>query len=120
MTRAEWIQRALLASIAQRALDGAEVVQAVVLLADALEKSGAAPWDDGPNICGGSEHCPGCVGCIPALRCSPSAGTSEWSTLSNPPTNLTVDAAVKAEREACAQIADTYGDPTIARHIRAR
>jgi hypothetical protein len=47
MTRAEFIQRALLASIAQRAFDPyVDVVQAAVLLADAIERSNVAPWSD--------------------------------------------------------------------------
>ena len=90
MTRAEFIQRVL--------IQGLPLDQSIHR-ADALEESDAAPWDEGRDLCGGSEHCPGCAGCIPSLR-----GREAKFPLEN---NRAMREQIAAEeREACAQIAD--------------
>ena len=104
MTRAEWVQRAILGYMATPTNPPAMFDFCLMLAtraADDLEKSGAAPWDgDERDICGGSEHCPGCAGCIPRQD------------------------SVKSEREACAKIIDGafHGEPKadLAAKIRAR
>jgi hypothetical protein len=99
MTRAEFIQQAVLAA---RNLGAPHTsINEAVIAADALEKSGAAPWDSGViarAVKDGGDRVP----------------------LSQARVAL-ID-AVKSEREACAQIADRNDQSPwgIAREIRAR
>ena len=96
MTRAEWIQQALLKFMPGETASEVrfeEVLAACVGAADSLDKSGVAPWDDAP----------------------PSETEFFRQALKK---------AREEEREACAQIIDTYSSnivaQTIATRIRAR
>jgi hypothetical protein len=96
MTRAEWIQQYVLDACATGKWDEAETVADAKYAADALEKSGAAPWSDSEPE-------------LDAL-----GDTREESSRTR--------RFVEAEREACAQIAEeeTMGCEDIANAIRAR
>jgi len=99
MKRSEWIQRYVL-DVCNQNMWNDETAADAKHVADALEKSGVAPWDGAP------------VSLAPGL---------EWVADCERYKAETV-AAVEAEREACAQIADRNDQSPwgIAKEIRAR
>ena len=118
MTRAEWIQQAVLqAMLSGETASPKETVETIVKIAnvaDALEKSSEAPWDnaketvresfvrgtevghaEAKKICAQILQSNGIVALVHHL------GIVGWVASAD-----SVVAAVKAEREACAEIAD--------------